>query len=706
MAQTNQFFEVLGFCSDAFAYHGQRVAVTSDKLKQTSSLHESSLMLILQTDPDDTNIGLTPRGSISTTTRPTSGLAALESRYSGSGAATATKRKRGVNQRSATLHSIRNSRPLMNRPGSFTGTLTEEPPSVVDTNLSEPRILHFISYCEAGLSTEVDLILLEAIRIWLESKAHVTANQVVPAQLLEVLLKFGRPNQSNKVTLHWIHTVRYLLERYTGCILGSPDQHVFVQALCTIVYSLMTAHSGEIRAHAISLLYVMFRCNHRLPPFKIENVRAQSLRALAGFVETLKSESAFIANKKRVIVQLTRLNKSLAGVEEYRGIEEADNKTQIAEDFFADLKETLNDQQTIVQHTITLEKGVGVSFEKRVECYHDIADAFAHTPELKMKTLMQLCAEHSANKNFAEEGMCVVVVIRLIINHMTTEDFASFSNIASNFDCLFVEPWAASIIPRPLADSIAQHMEGGVFTLALLKQRLKQAYMAFFKADLHETCILVLKQLLIIGEMHRVYAELSIVHQQMAKAYEAIEASEQARNRFLANYYRVRYFCPDAIPSLHAKEFIYKEPGLTRLGQVTDRVKEVYGAIVGADKVHILTDSTDQVENGPFEPGHFYAQITYLEPYVAESEVQDRVTVYERNTRISEFVFETPFTTTGAKYGSLREQQKRIIVMTVKGSFPTTRTRLTVVSRTISELSPIQNARASLAAQVRAPDRN
>lgn len=593
---------------------------------------------------------------------------------------------------------------MLRRPGSFNGPLNEQEPSIVETNLSEPRILHFISYCEAGLSTEVDLICLESIRIWLESKAHVTANQVVPAQLLEVLLKFGRHNQSNRVIVHWMHTIRYLLERYTGCVLGSPDQYVFVQALCATVYSLMTANSGEVRAHAIALLYVMYRCNFRLPPHKIENVRAQSSRALAGFIETLKTESGAAMNKKRIVVKLTRLYKSLAGVEEYRTTEEeqrdALHPSELMNDFFHDLKEALAEQQTVVQHTIALEKGVGISFEKRVECYHDIAHAYAHTPELKMKTLMQLCAEHNAAKNFAEEAMCIVVVIRLIINHMTSDEFNTFSQVATSFDCLFPEPWVKSIIPRPLAESIAQHMEGGVFTLSLLKQRLKQAYLAFFKADLHETCIIVLKQLLFIGELHRMYAELSIFHQQMAKAYEAIGSAEQKRDRFLGNYYRVRFFCPDAIPTLHRQEFIYKEPGLTRLGEVTAKVKEVYGAVVGSDKVHILTDSTDQAANGPFEPGHLYAQITYVEPFVSESDMSRRVTEYERNTNISAFAFETPFTSTGAKYGTLREQQKRITVMTVQESFPTTRTRLMVVRRSNTELTPIQNARASLVIQL------
>lgn len=84
MSVTNQFFEVLGFCTDAFAYNGQRVVVSAEKLRQTTSLHESSLNLILQTDPDDANIGLTPRGSVIhplSARAPSSGLAALESHY-------------------------------------------------------------------------------------------------------------------------------------------------------------------------------------------------------------------------------------------------------------------------------------------------------------------------------------------------------------------------------------------------------------------------------------------------------------------------------------------------------------------------------------------------------------------------------------------------------------------------------------------------
>ena len=62
----------------------------------------------------------------------------------------------------------------------------------------------------------------------------------------------------------------------------------------------------------------------------------------------------------------------------------------------------------------------------------------------------------------------------------------------------------------------------------------------------------------------------------------------------------------------------------------------------------------------------FNAQVTFVEPYFDEDELQQRVTVFERENNIRRFVFETPFTLTGKAHGSLSEQHKRKTILTSK----------------------------------------
>jgi hypothetical protein len=142
-------------------------------------------------------------------------------------------------------------------------------------------------------------------------------------------------------------------------------------------------------------------------------------------------------------------------------------------------------------------------------------------------------------------------------------------------------------------------------------QRLKEALGVFLRAELYETTVLVAKQLVRIGERHRMYTDLSFYHQQMMVAYESINNAEFKGTRFLGTYYRVGFYGATAIPHLHGKEYIYKEPKLTKLGEITERLtKNVEKqSRVKNGGVKVLTES-GKIDLSSLDPNIAYIQIT------------------------------------------------------------------------------------------------
>ena len=62
----------------------------------------------------------------------------------------------------------------------------------------------------------------------------------------------------------------------------------------------------------------------------------------------------------------------------------------------------------------------------------------------------------------------------------------------------------------------------------------------------------------------------------------------------------------------------------------------------------------------------YWLQITYVQPYFDDEELELRPTLFERNNNIRRFIYETPFTVSGKAHGSLTEQCKRKTILTSK----------------------------------------
>eukprot|EP00301_Raphidiophrys_heterophryoidea_P025592 c8625_g1_i1.p1 GENE.c8625_g1_i1~~c8625_g1_i1.p1 ORF type:complete len:814 (-),score=214.98 c8625_g1_i1:3-2444(-) len=642
----------------------------------------------------------TPRHALTTGSR--AGLEMLESRYTSK---MGTRRKRESHRRAAgSTGGNRDSKRDMGtirRVGSISDSASNTADEPFLLSILEPATIRLVNVCEVGLCVEVQTTVIECLHWWLRSNAHLSRQpQVLPSRVLEIFLTFGQQHQSNLVTCHWIGALRYLVDRYAFCIFGDQSQSTWCNSVLSILFNLLDFSSNEIRNRAACAMYMMCLCNFRVQQ-NLDRVRIQSMRVLGTILGEFKAPVTSRHGSVDMVIpeddivtkrQITKLKRILQGVNAVYEYAELDQAHAADSNFRSTFNAMVTDERSLLNDVIELlEKQDTMSMEEVSERWMSVARAYALVPDLQMQTYVLLSNEHKARSNWAEASISLVHASLIALEHMEDQDFEFYSQIGHNFTPILPQPWQKQ--SREEIHRIArERVDANVFVPKLLIQRLKEALAAFFKADLYEASVLVAKQLVVIGEKLRIYKDLSFYHQQMMMAYTSINDAEEKQTRFLGTYYRVGFFGQDIIPHLHQKQFIYKEPNITKLGEITQRLTEQLGAQVGGvENVKILSDS-GIIDFTSLPPKIVHIQITHVEPYFSAKELTERVTTYEKNTKVSCFSFQTPFTLSGKKHGTLEEQQKRITCMTVAGAFPTTTTRLEVTNREVIELSPIQNA--------------
>ena len=126
---------------------------------------------------------------------------------------------------------------------------------------------------------------------------------------------------------------------------------------------------------------------------------------------------------------------------------------------------------------------------------------------------------------------------------------------------------------------------GKNFTENGLIEFLEQAAQMFSEAGMFEGVNEVYKPVIKIVEANRDFKKLSEIHKKLYKAFDKIESLHG--KRVFATYFRVGFY-GQRFGDLDGEEFIYKEPDLTRLPEITGRLETFYGTKFGEDNLKII----------------------------------------------------------------------------------------------------------------------
>ncbi|XP_012921351.1 dedicator of cytokinesis protein 6 isoform X5 [Heterocephalus glaber] len=525
---------------------------------------------------------------------------------------------------------------------------------------------------DGNLATEASLVVLDTLEIIVQTVLLSEARESVLGAVLKVVLYSLGSAQSALFLQHGLATQRALVSKFPELLFEEDTE------LCADLCLRLLRHCGSristIRTQASASLYLLMRQNFEIG-HNFARVKMQVTMSLSSLVGTTQNFSEEHLRRS--------LKTILTYAEEDVGLRDSTFSEQV-QDLMFNLHMILTDTVKMKEHQ--------EDPEMLIDLMYRIARGYQGSPDLRLTWLQNMAGKHAELGNHAEAAQCMVHAAALVAEYLALlEDSrhlpvgcVSFQNISSN---VLEESAISDDILSPDEEGFCS---GKHFTELGLVGLLEQAATYFTMGGLYEAVNEVCKNLIPILEAHRDYKKLAAVHGKLQEAFTKILHQSSGWERVFGTYFRVGFYGA-RFGDLDEQEFVYKEPSITKLAEISHRLEEFYMERFGDDIVEIIKDS-NPVDKSKLDPQKAYIQITYVEPHFDTYELKDRVTYFDRNYGLRTFLFCTPFTPDGRAHGELHEQHKRKTLLSTEHAFPYIKTRIRVCHREETVLTPVEVA--------------
>ncbi|XP_046704171.1 dedicator of cytokinesis protein 7 isoform X21 [Silurus meridionalis] len=523
---------------------------------------------------------------------------------------------------------------------------------------------------DGNLATEANLIILDTLEIIVQTVSVTESKESILGGVLKVLLHSMACNQSALYLQHCFATQRALVSKFPELLFEEETEQC--ADLCLRLLRNCSSSIGTIRSHASASLYLLMRQN-----FEIGNnfarVKMQVTMSLSSLVGTSQNfNEEFLRRSLKTI---------LTYAEEDLELRETTFPDQV-QDLVFNLHMILSDTVKMKEHQ--------EDPEMLIDLMYRIAKGYQTSPDLRLTWLQNMAGKHSERNNHAEAAQCLVHSAALVAEYLSMlEDrkylpvgCVTFQNISSN---VLEESAVSDDVVSPDEEGICS---GKYFTEAGLVGLLEQAAASFSMAGMYEAVNEVYKVLIPIHEANRDAKKLATIHGKLQEAFGKIV--HQDGKRMFGTYFRVGFY-GSKFGDLDEQEFVYKEPAITKLAEISHRLEGFYGERFGEDQVEVIKDS-NPVDKCKLDPNKAFVQITYVEPYFDTYEMKDRITYFDKNYNLRRFVYCTPFTLDGRAHGDLHEQYKRKTILTTSNAFPYIKTRINIIHKEEIISMPIEVA--------------
>uniref|UniRef100_A0A8C4IME4 Dedicator of cytokinesis 7 n=1 Tax=Dicentrarchus labrax TaxID=13489 RepID=A0A8C4IME4_DICLA len=523
---------------------------------------------------------------------------------------------------------------------------------------------------DGNLATEANIIILDTLEIIVQTVSVTESKESILGGVLKVLLHSMACNQSALYLQHCFATQRALVSKFPELLFEEETEQC--ADLCLRLLRSCSSSISTIRAHASASLYLLMRQN-----FEIGNnfarVKMQVTMSLSSLVGTSQNfNEEFLRRSLKTI---------LTYAEEDLELRETTFPDQV-QDLVFNLHMILSDTVKMKEHQ--------EDPEMLIDLMYRIAKGYQTSPDLRLTWLQNMAGKHSERNNHAEAAQCLVHSAALVAEYLSMlEDrkylpvgCVTFQNISSN---VLEESAVSDDVVSPDEEGICS---GKYFTEIGLVGLLEQAAASFSMAGMYEAVNEVYKVLIPIHEANRDAKKLATIHGKLQEAFGKIV--HQVGKRMFGTYFRVGFY-GSKFGDLDEQEFVYKEPAITKLAEISHRLEGFYGERFGEDQVEVIKDS-NPVDKCKLDPNKAFVQITYVEPYFDTYEMKDRITYFDKNYNLRRFVYCTPFTLDGRAHGDLHEQFKRKTILTTSHAFPYIKTRINIIHKEEIISTPIEVA--------------
>ncbi|XP_037656337.1 dedicator of cytokinesis protein 9 isoform X13 [Choloepus didactylus] len=573
---------------------------------------------------------------------------------------------------------------------------------------SDADVLHQ-SLLEANIATEVCLTALDTLSLFtLAFKNQLLADHghnPLMKKVFDVYLCFLQKNQSETALKNVFTALRTLIYKFPLTFYeGRADM---CAALCYEILKCCNSKLSSIRTEASQLLYFLMRNNFDYTGKK-SFVRTH--------LQVIISVSQLIADV--VGIGGTRFQQSLSIINNCANSDRLIKHTS----FSSDVKDLTKRIRTVLMATAQMKEHENDP-EMLVDLQYSLAKSYASTPELRKTWLDSMARIHVKNGDLSEAAMCYVHVTALVAEYLTRKE----ADIAlrrepplfpySHSTCqrrsrggMFRQGCTAFRVITPNIDEEASMMEDvGMqdvhFNEDVLMELLEQCADGLWKAERYELIADIYKLIIPIYEKRRDFERLAHLYDTLHRAYSKVTEVMHSGRRLLGTYFRVAFFGQAAqyqftdsetdvegfFEDEDGKEYIYKEPKLTPLSEISQRLLKLYSDKFGSENVKMIQDS-GKVNPKDLDSKYAYIQVTHVIPFFDEKELQERKTEFERSHNIRRFMFEMPFTQSGKRQGGVEEQCKRRTILTAIHCFPYVKKRIPVMYQHHTDLNPIEVA--------------
>ncbi|KAM5288654.1 dedicator of cytokinesis protein 9 isoform 9-T9 [Ctenodactylus gundi] len=533
---------------------------------------------------------------------------------------------------------------------------------------SDADVLHQ-SLLEANIATEVCLTALDTLSLFtLAFKNQLLADHghnPLMKKVFDVYLCFLQKNQSEMALKHVFTALRSLIYKFPSTFYeGRADM---CAALCYEILKCCNSKLSSIRTEASQLLYFLMRNNFDYTGKK-SFVRTH--------LQVIISVSQLIADV--VGIGGTRFQQSLSIINNCANSDRLIKHTS----FSSDVKDLTKRIRTVLMATAQMKEHENDP-EMLVDLQYSLAKSYASTPELRKTWLDSMARIHVKNGDLSEAAMCYVHVTALVAEYLTRKG-------------MFRQGCTAFRVITPNIDEEASMMEDvGMqdvhFNEDVLMELLEQCADGLWKAERYELIADIYKLIIPIYEKRRDFERLAHLYDTLHRAYSKVTEVMHSGRRLLGTYFRVAFFGQGFFEDEDGKEYIYKEPKLTPLSEISQRLLKLYSDKFGSENVKMIQDS-GKVNPKDLDSKYAYIQVTHVTPFFDEKELQERKTEFERSHNIRRFMFEMPFTQTGKRQGGVEEQCKRRTILTAIHCFPYVKKRIPVMYQHHTDLNPIEVA--------------
>uniref|UniRef100_A0A8C2T8C6 Dedicator of cytokinesis 10 n=1 Tax=Coturnix japonica TaxID=93934 RepID=A0A8C2T8C6_COTJA len=531
---------------------------------------------------------------------------------------------------------------------------------------NETDIIQYVD-TEANIATEVSLTILDLLCLYTlnHQLQQSDCQNALMKKVFDTHMLFLQINQSAAALKHVFAALRLFVGKFPSAFFqGQAD---LCGSLCYEILKCCNHRSRSTQTEASALLYFFMRKNFEF------NKQKSIVRS---HLQLIKAVSQLIADAG---IGGSRFQHSLAIINNFAN----GDKQMKNVNFPAEVKDLTKRIRTVLMATAQMKEHEKDP-EMLVDLQYSLANSYASTPELRRTWLESMAKIHARNGDLSEAAMCYIHIAALIAEYLKRKG-------------LFSMGWPAflSITPNIKEEGAMKEdsgMQDTPYNENILVEQLELCVEYLWKSERYELIAEVNKPIIAVFEKQRDFKRLSDLYYDIHRSYLKVAEVVNSEKRLFGRYYRVAFYGQGFFEEEEGKEYIYKEPKLTGLSEISQRLLKLYADKFGIDNVKIIQDS-NKVNPKDLDPKYAYIQVTYVTPFFEEKEAEDRKTDFEMHHNVNRFVFETPFTLSGKKHGGVEEQCKRRTVLTIASHlFPYVKKRIQVISQTSTELNPIEVA--------------